>query len=158
MAQKLLTAEAALTRARKYCSYQERCSSQVTEWLKRLGMTDKQAVLIISDLKKDNFIDDERYARAFARGKLRNNGWGRRKILQGLRACSLTDEIVNTGLQEIDDDEYHNLVERLIERRIKSATSEGELTYTLKLRIMTWAYSRGFEKELIKEIIERFCK
>ena len=156
MAQRPITVEAALTRAQKYCSFQERSSAQVLSWLKRLGISDKPADFILTELKNEGFLNDERFAGAYARGKFRNNGWGKTKIIQGLRSFSIDDELINRSLKEIDDDEYYHHLEKLIEKRVKVAGT-AELTYAMKMKISSWAYSRGYEKELITEIIKRIC-
>ena len=157
MAQKPLTVEAALTRAQKYCSFQERCTAQVLSYLKRLGIADKQAGFILKELINDGFLNDERFAGAYARGKFRNNGWGKTKILCGLRSFSISNELINRSLHEIDDEEYYHQLEKLIEKKVKAAGTE-ELNYAMKMQISAWAYSRGYERELISEIIKRICK
>lgn len=155
MAQKKLTVEAAVIRAQKYCLYQERCTKQVEAWLKRFGIEGGLAASVMKELVNEGFLNDERFACAFARGKFRINGWGRAKIIRGLRALSLNEELIGKGLGQIDDDEYCQKLEKLIEKKIGLA-GDKELSFEDKMKVSSWAFSRGFEKELITRIIERF--
>ena len=95
-----------LNKARKYCSYQERCLADVKTKLNEWKAAEKTVEKIIQTLEKEDFINEERYAIAFALGKLRNNKWGRNKIFYAMTQKQIPEIYIQMGLNEIDEEEY----------------------------------------------------
>ena len=83
---KTYTLEAAQSAIQRYCAFQERCQSEVEERLRSMGVLPEAQAELVADLMANGFLNEERFARAFARGKFRIKGWGPRKIAQGLQA------------------------------------------------------------------------
>ena len=118
----------------RYCAYQERSSGEVRQKLRLLGADSQTAQKLLQRLADDNFINEERFARAYVRGKFRINGWGRLKIKNGLRANGVDENLLRTALaEEINEKEYAALLQRTV-------TEKGPTT----------ALSRGFEPSLIR--------
>lgn len=118
----------------RYCAYQERSSGEVRQKLRLLGADSQTAQRLLERLADDNFINEERFARAYVRGKFRINGWGRLKIKNGLRAKGVDENLIRTALaEEINPDEYNSLLQKIV-------SEKGEKT----------AISRGFEPSLVR--------
>lgn len=111
----------------RYCAYQERSSGEVRHKLRLLGADSNTAGKLLERLADDNFINEERFARAYVRGKFRINGWGRLKIKNGLRAKGVDENLIRTVLaQEIDTAEYADLLHKTVsEKGVKTAISRG---------------------------------
>ena len=118
----------------RYCAYQERSSGEVRQKLRLLGADSETSQKLLERLADDNFINEERFARAYVRGKFRINGWGRLKIKNGLRAKGVDESLIRAALaEEINEKEYAALLQRTV-------TEKGPTT----------ALSRGFEPSLIR--------
>ncbi|MCM1531108.1 MAG: RecX family transcriptional regulator [Bacteroides sp.] len=118
----------------RYCAYQERSSGEVRQKLRLLGADSDTSRKLLQRLLDDNFVNEERFARAYVRGKFRINGWGRLKIRNGLRAKGVDEKLIQTALrEEISENEYAALLQRTV-------TEKGPKT----------ALSRGFEPSLIR--------
>jgi len=140
-----------LEKAKRYCAIQERAASDVRkklyEWKAKPDKMDK----IISILFKENFINEERYARVFVRGKFRIKKWGRIKIKAELRSRRITDNIIGKALEEIDEDEYLQTLEEIINKK-RLTLSEPE-SYTGRGKLLNYAVSKGYEKHLIMDLL-----
>ena len=118
----------------KYCAYQERCRSEVRTKLRQSGASPQSIEAILARLEQEGYLDEERFARAYVRGKFRINGWGRLKIQNGLRAKLIDSSLIETAIkEEINEEEYIELLKKIL-------ASKGQQT----------AFSRGFEPSLIK--------
>jgi regulatory protein len=141
-----------LQKIRHFCSYQERCISEVEEKLKELAVQRKKIPEIINQLQKEGYLNEERFAKAFAGGKFRLNKWGRYKIEFEMRIRGVPELIVQEGLAEISEDEYIQTLRELIihkHNEIKMKKSAN-----IREKIINFAYGKGFETELILEILK----
>lgn len=144
---KQLTEEEALNKAAAYCTLCERCTYEVTSKLTAWGI-EKNAQQRITDwLIKEKFIDESRYCRAFVNDKLRFNHWGRIKIKAALREKHLPARLIEEALQQIDEDEYINILRSTIAVKRRETGSKDE--YTAMQKIVRFTASRGFEPSLI---------
>lgn len=96
----------------RYCNYQERCHSEVRNKLYELKATTSEVNELIAELVQADLLNEERYARAYARGKFRMKEWGKIKIVAGLKAHQVSDYCIRKALQEIPDDEYEEVLLR----------------------------------------------
>jgi regulatory protein len=140
-----------LQKLRHFCSFQERCTADVEEKLHGLGTARSKFPAIIEQLKKENFLNDARFAGSFASGKFRINHWGRRKIRYELAGRGIPDEVITCGLEEIDEEEYMLVLCDLV--RKKSSEMKGEKKLTIRNKIFTFASGKGFESDLISKAI-----
>ncbi len=135
-----------LAKAQHYCAYQERCHQEVKNKLYELGCNTDTVNEVMVRLIETNFLNEERFAKAFAGGKFRTKKWGRLKIKRELTARKISDYCIKSAMKEIDDKDYWECLVQLIEKKlsVKSYWKEQQ-------KITTWLMGRGFELDLIKE-------
>lgn len=113
---KVYTINQAYTKAARYCAYQERTQQEVREKIYAYGLYSDEAEEVIARLIEDNFINEERFAQAFAGGKFRLKKWGRAKIEHALREKGISDYCVRKGLEQIDPEDYLHTLQELLEK------------------------------------------
>lgn len=146
---KVFDFEIAKTAIRKYCSFQERCQSEVKIRLAQMGLTSDVIDNILSDLILEGYLSEERYSRAYARGKFNIKKWGRIKIKQSLISKGVTSKCIKIGLSEIDDIEYRNCLDILISKRLLITHTKYSQSALLK-----YFQNRGFENDLILDLLQ----
>lgn len=109
---KTYTIDAARQAITRYCAFQERCQSEVQERLRSMGIVPEAQAELVSELISGDFLSEERFARAFARGKFRIKGWGPRKITQGLQAKRVSSACIALGMSELNEEEVRNYLNR----------------------------------------------
>lgn len=111
----------------RYCAYQERSRAEVRQKLRLLGADGDTAENIMLRLEEEGYINEERFAGAYVRGKFRNNGWGRLKIRNGLRAKGVDENLIRAALEEeLNEDHYkERLREILAVKGVQTALSRG---------------------------------
>lgn len=135
-----------------YCAYQERSHQEVKTKLYSLELSSDQIDEMISHLITDGYLNEERFAKAFAGGKFRLKNWGRIKITGALEAKGLTRNCIRIGLQEIDEGDYRNTIKSLI---LKKADQEEEKNiYIRREKLANYIIQKGFEPELVWEIVK----
>jgi len=117
---KYLTKEQALQKLKHYCAYQERCHRDVKEKLYNLGVWKKEHDEIITSLIEENYLNEERFAIAFAGGKFRVKQWGRVKIKYELKQKQVSDYCIKKALNQIDDEEYLKVLKNLADKKYAS--------------------------------------
>jgi regulatory protein len=141
----------ALQRAAALCSSQEQCSSHIREKLNSWRVSEIDSDRIIALLQKEKFLDDTRYATFYVRDKYRLNGWGKIKLAHMLRQKEIPQNLIQEALDQIDPVEYRQTCERLISE--KSASLRESNQYKRKGKLFRFAAQRGFESELIHQIL-----
>lgn len=106
--------DALLSRAQRYCATAERCTYEVSMLLGRLGATTEQTDAVIDKLQQQSYINDARYCQAFVHDKVAFQAWGRLKIIMGLRAKHLPDELIDNAIAAIDGQAYNANIRKLI--------------------------------------------
>lgn len=152
MYKKTLTKEQALQKLRHYCGYQERCHQEVKEKLYSLGVKKKEHDEIIAALIEDNYLNEERFAIAFAGGRFRMKQWGRVKIKYELRQRQVSDYSIRKALKQIDEKEYFSVLHKLAEEKYASLKSEQPMVR--KKKTMDYLLQKGFEMELVKTVLD----
>lgn len=142
----------AYSRLADRCAMTEMSTGEALEKLRRLGITQSEAYSIVQKLVDERFIDDERFARMYVRDKLVNARWGRIKISQSLRLKGVDSEIAAEAFESVWDDQvyFRNLAAAL---RNKARTMGQPLTYPDKVKLVKFAAGRGYEPELIREML-----
>ena len=110
----------ALTRLQRYCAYQDRCHQEVRNKLLELGIFGDDLEEIIYDLIQENFLNEERYARSFARGKFRIKKWGRNRIRQELKMRNISDYCLRKAMTEIEENQYLNVLREVLRKKDNS--------------------------------------
>lgn len=150
---KTLTVEQALQKLRHFCGYQERCHSEVKEKLYTLGVFKNEHDAIVATLIEEDYLNEERFAIAFAGGKFRVKQWGRIKIKYELKQKQVSEYSIKKALQQIKEDEYRELLKKLAEERHQSLKEEQHTTR--KKKTMDYLLQKGFEMDLVKEIVSK---
>ncbi len=139
-----------------YCAYQERSHQEVKQKLSSLGMYGQGADELMSVLITDGYLNEERFAKAFAGGKFRVKNWGRVKIRRELESKGLTKNCIQSGMLEIDDQDYRDKLEKLL--RKKSLLIKGTDVLIMRDKLARFAISKGFETDLVWKIVEDLFK
>ena len=137
------SAQEARLKAEAYCSLTERCTDDVLRKLEQWGAPSDTFDAIIESLKKERYIDEQRYANAFVRDKYRFNQWGRIKIAQALRMKHVASECIYAALDEIDEEEYTSVLTSLLEKKRKSVKASTE--YERNGKVIRFALSHGYD-------------
>jgi regulatory protein len=143
----------ALQRLRKYCAYQERCHQEVRQKARGWGFDTEDTDKLIVQLMEENFLNEERYAKALAGGKFRTKGWGKKKIVETLKQKGISTYLVNTSMKEIDSEDYLQKLDELMLKKQK--TLKGEQPIVQKQKLARFALSKGYESELVWEWINK---
>ncbi len=144
--------KSALKKAGDFCAYQERSQQQVRDKLYSYGLHQDEVEEAVSELIVQGFLNEERYAIAYAGGKFRMKGWGRMKIKQGLKFQKISEYCIKKGMDEIDPDVYYEKLLELAAKKINSMKSDNE--YLIKGKATQYLVGRGFESDLVREAIE----
>lgn len=147
-----MTQKEALEKMAKFCAYQERCQSEVKHKLFGVGLSNEEINNIICDLIEHSFLDEERFAKAFVRGKFNQKGWGRIKIQQHLNQKQISSFCQKKGMLEINENDYLTKLEEIILKKSNSLKTEDP--FIRKSKTARYAISRGFESELVWEILD----
>jgi regulatory protein len=149
---KKLTPQQALIKAQMSCAYQERCQQEMRDKLYEWGLYSTDVENIIANLITDGFLNEERFAKAFAGGKFRIKKWGRVKIKIELKKRKISDYCIRKAMEEIDDKSYLSVLNDLIAKKLKE-NSKGKI-HIRNYKAAQYALSRGFEGDLIWELIK----
>lgn len=150
--QKKLTPLVALEKARNWCAYQERSQSETRSKLYEYSLSTDDVEQIITSLIQENYLNEERFAIAFASGKFRIKKWGKIKIKIELKQRKVSDYCINKALKQIDGYEYFATLEKIIEKKIKEIKETNKIKKQYK--IIKYAMSRGFEQDLIMDALK----
>ena len=134
-------------KASYYCSLSEHCIQKVREKLVQWETPKELIQPIIDKLVEEDYINEERFARAFVKDKFRFNHWGRIKITTHLRVLSISSDIIAKAIGEIDEDEYAEILDETVEKKRK--TIKKGTDYEIRAKLLRHALSRGFEYELV---------
>ena len=133
------------------CAQAEHCQQEMRDKMKRWDIDAATQDRIVARLVKERYVDDERYARAFVKDKIRYNKWGRRKVQQGLWLKHIDDDIQERVLDEVDDSEYLAVLRPLLKQKVRSIRAENDYERTQKL--VRFALGRGFTFDIIRQCL-----
>jgi regulatory protein len=142
-----LTVDEGKSLVRQYCNYQERCHQDVRSKCLSLGFRSDDVEEIISAMISEGLLDEERYARALARGKFRNNQWGKLKIIQALKQHGIPEYCIKKALTEIDSKEYNEIIKKLIHSKQKTVAGNQQ-------KVIAYLLQKGYEYESIKAVMD----
>ena len=154
MQQKNIGYDKALQKIRQYSAYQERNHREVKEKLYSYGLYKEDVEELISRMIEENYLNEERYAVAFAGGKFRMKGWGRIKIRYALRQEKLSEYCITLALKSIDEAEYSNKLEALYKEKLKSLKGEKN-HFVRKQKLQAYLLQKGYEADRIMMLIQQ---
>lgn len=143
-----------LDRIKVWCDLRERAQQEVRDKLYSWGLHQQEVESLIAELIGGNYLNEERFARAYVSGKFRIKKWGRNKIVNGLKFKKVSGICIRLGLKEIDEDEYEEVIVDLIEK--KSSKLREPSDYIRRQKVAAYLAQRGFESELVWPQIDRF--
>ena len=150
--QKPLTSNQVLDKMAKYCAYQERCVKDVTDKLKTFEISAKERENILNYLIDNRFVDNERFAKAFVRGKINQSGWGLNKIRFHLMQKGISKELIEAALETFDEEVYR---QRLVEvLKTKSKTVKAANDFERNRKLAAYAIQKGFEAPPVWEVLK----
>ena len=150
------TVDEAKKKLEYYCAYQERCHKEVSQKLKNMYMIPEAIDLIIVHLLEHNFLNEERFTKAFVSGKLKIKKWGKRRLTLELKKKNISKININQALTEIDDKEYIQIFNNLAEKRCKAIKEKD--TYKKKKKLADYLLYRGWESFLVYDKVNELIK
>ncbi len=156
MFKKQLTPEQALQKLKQYCAYQERCHAEVIDKLYQLGVWKKDHDAVVATLIEENYLNEERFAIAFAGGKYRMKQWGRVKIKYELKQKQVSNYSINKALKQFDEEAYLQTLHKLAAD--KYALLKNEQYLIRKKKTMDYLVQRGYEHDLIAVTMNNITK
>ena len=149
---KEMTEQEAYLQLATLCAQAEHCELEMRDKMKRWEIDESVQNQVIGRLTKERYIDNERYARAFVKDKIRYNKWGRRKVQQALWLKRIDEEIQQRVLDEIDEKEYLNVLRPLLKQKRKSIKAQSD--YELNQKLVRFALGRGFTFDIIRQCLD----
>jgi regulatory protein len=134
------------------CAQAEHCQQEMRDKMRRWEMDEAVQERVIGRLVKERYIDEERYTRAFVNDKIRYQKWGRRKIQQALWMKRIDNDIQQRVLDEVDDEEYLDLLRPLLKQKRK--TTKAQSDYELNQKLLRFALGRGFTFDIIRQCLD----
>lgn len=130
-----------------YCSYQERCHAEVVQKCYDLGLKSNEIDVVVVHLIENNFLNEERFSRSFARGKFRIKAWGKSRIVNELKSRKIASPNIKLALTEIDADEYEETFHVLATRHWESILEKN--TLKKRKKFCDYLLRKGWETEWI---------
>ena len=146
-----MTEQEAYLQLAALCAQAEHCQQEMRDKMRRWELDEMVQNRIIARLVKERYIDDERYARAFVKDKIRYNKWGRRKVQQALWQKRIDSDIQQRVLDEIDEKEYLDVLRPLLKQKRKSIRAASD--YELNQKLVRFALGRGFGFDIIRQCL-----
>ena len=134
-----------------YCVYQDRCHKEVEQKLREFNLIAEAKEMILLSLLKDNFLNEERFAKSFARGKFRIKSWGKNRIIRELKFREISAYNIKTALKEIDEKDYLTTIYKITENR-NNVISEPNINKR-KQKLIGFLMRKGFENDLIYQTV-----
>lgn len=148
------TIEEATILLEKYCVYQDRCHSEVEQKLNQIHIIKAGQEKIILHLFANNFLNEERFAKSFVRGKYSQKKWGKIKIKAALKQKGISDRNIVSGFKEIDEDVYLTNLHHLAQKKYELITENN--SYKKRQRLYLFLVQKGYEQDLINEVINPY--
>jgi len=146
------TLEEAKRKMEKYCIYQDRCHYEIEKKIREMGMIQQASDVIQLHLMEHDFVNEERFARSFARGKFKIKKWGRRRIINELKQRNISKYNIDAGLSEINAEEYEATLEEIGRKRFEMVRESN--VYKKRKKVSDFLLRKGFESDKVYELIK----
>ncbi len=147
----------ALKKLERYCAYQDRCHQEVRRKLYQIGLYGEDVDQVMATLIEGNFLDEERFARSYARGKHKMKKWGRVRIERELKSRQLSSYCIKAAMQELEQLDYHNTLKGLLQKRLDQQDDTLH-PYARRQDIIQFGLRKGYEMEAVlalsRELVE----
>ena len=151
---KPLSPDQVLDKMAKYCAYQERCVKDVKDKLKTFDISEEEKTKILDYLLDNRFVSDERFTKAFVRGKVNQSGWGVNKIRFHLMQKGIAKELIDEALGQTDEEVYRQRLVGIL--KTKAKTVKAATDFEKKRKLAAYALQKGFESSLVWEVLKEF--
>ena len=141
-----------LDKMAKYCAYQERCVKDVRDKLKTYDIPQEERDKILEYLLDNRFVNDERFAKSFVKGKVNQSGWGLNKIRFHLMRKGIDKELIDEALGQTDEEVYRQRLADILKTKAKTVKAESD--YERKRKLAAYAMQKGFEGSLVWEVVK----
>ncbi len=148
---KTYTVQEALQKLSRYCVYQDRCHQEVEQKLKAMNMIPEARAQIISELIKQDFLNEERFAMSYVRGKFNQKGWGRIRLKQELKRRQITDYLIRKALKQIKESDYLKQLSNLAAKKYKQLGKDN--SWAAKTKLKNHLLYKGYELHLVMDEI-----
>ncbi len=149
---KQLGREEARQKLRHYCAYQERCHQEVRDKAYSFGLRKTDVEELVAELIQEDYLNEQRFASAFAGGRFRLKHWGRTRIRYELRQRQVSEYCITRALREIDEEAYQQVLGQLAEKKLASLA--GEPWPSRDKKTFDYLLQKGYEPELIRAQME----
>ena len=149
---KEMTEQEAFLQLATLCANAEHCQHEMLEKMRKWELPEAVRARVMARLISERYVNDERYARAFVKDKIRYNKWGRRKVQQALWMKRINDDIQQRVLDDIDDAEYLTVLKPLLKQKTKSIKAEND--YERNQKLIRFALGRGFTFDIIRQCLD----
>ncbi len=146
-----MTEQEAFLRLATLCAQAEHCEYEMLEKMRRWQLPDEAQARVMQRLVSERYVDNNRYALAFARDKVKYNKWGRRKVEQALWQKHIADDIRQQVLADISDRDYIAVLRPLLQQKHRSVKARND--YELRMKLIQFALGRGFTMDVIRQCI-----
>lgn len=146
-----ISVQEAQAKIQRYCAYQERSHQEVRSKLFDYGLHSGEVDDLLTSLITEGFLNEERFAKAYAGGKFRIKKWGKLKIQRELERRGLTNNCISRGIKEIDPSDYSRTLKQLLVRKIRETA--GDNLFTKRQKVARFAIAKGYEPELVWEMV-----
>ncbi len=146
-----MTEQEAFLRLSALCAQAEHCEYEMQEKMRRWQLPDDAQARVMQRLVSERYVDDNRYALAFARDKVKYNKWGRRKVEQALWQKRIADDIRQQVLDSIGDADYISVLRPLLQQKRRAVKARND--YELRMKLVKFALGRGFTMDVIRQCI-----
>ena len=147
----------AKTKLEALCAYQERCSQELQRKMNSWGIDREDQDRLLAELIADNFLSEERFAEAYASGKMRIKRWGKRKIQLELKRKNISDYSIRKGIESLSDQEYRDNLIFLLEHKWNDLQKEKS-DYIRRGKVYQFLANKGYESELINQELDRISE
>ncbi|MDG4715014.1 MULTISPECIES: regulatory protein RecX [Winogradskyella] len=152
--QKTYTIDEAQKKLENYCAYQERCHKEVRAKLKNMRMIPEAIDKIMVHLINHNFLNEERFAKTFVRGKFRIKKWGKNRLVRELKFKDISKYAIDVALKEISDEDYFETLDEITQKRIEQVKEKN--LYKKKKKVADYLLYRGWESNLVYEKLNEY--
>ena len=150
------TVEEAKKGLEHYCSYQDRCHKEVQQKLFKMRMIPEACELIILHLMEHDFLNEERYAKSFARGKLNIKNWGKIRIVNELKQKNISKYNIETALKEIEEEEYHSRIKFLAVKKYELLSEPNN--FKKRQKLIDFLLRKGYENYLVYDVVKEITQ
>lgn len=151
MKESVISVEEIKRKLESFCAYQDRCHKEVEKKLSNYNLIPEAKEMILLSLLENNFLNEERFAKSFARGKFRIKKWGKVRIIKELKMRDISSYNIKTALKEIDEVEYIKTLNELVQK--KNELIKESNVFKKKKKIIDHLLYKGYESNLVFEVV-----